>query len=165
MVCWGIFFNLLTLSKKITNFALNALPLTKRTKKVKQSKQDIVKFLQEKGTQFSKELKEKATKWELMFKDILEELGYKFEFQLPIICNGKHLYILDFLLIDYQIFIELDGAQHFTKQGLKKDNLRTRRLRKEGYQPLRFPNKQVETLTKDQIDGIIKTKISLLKLA
>jgi hypothetical protein len=30
---------------------------------------------------------------------------------------------------------------------------------------LRFPNKQVETLTKDQIDGIIKTKISLLKLA
>jgi very-short-patch-repair endonuclease len=165
VVCWGIFFKLLTLSKKTSNFALNALPLAKRTKKTKQSKEELLKFLQEKGTQFSKELKQKATKWELLFKDILEELGYKFEFQLPVICNGKHLYILDFLLIDYQIFIELDGAQHFTKLGLKKDNLRTRRLRKEGYQPLRFPNKQVETLTTEQIKGIIETKISLLKLA
>lgn len=160
----GDFFNLLTFSEKIANFALNALPLAKRTKKVKQSKQELIKFLQEKGTQFSQELKDKATKWELMFKAILEELGYKFEFQLPVICNGKHLYILDFLLVDYQIFIELDGAQHFTKQGLKKDNLRTRRLRKEGYEPLRFPNKQIENFTKDQIDSIIKTKISLLKL-
>ena len=138
--------------------------MAKRTKRKKQSKQELIKFLEEKGTQFSQELKNKATKWELMFKDILKELGYKFEFQLPVICNGKYLYILDFLLIDYQIFIELDGAQHFTKQGLKKDNLRTRRLRKEGYEPLRFPNKQIETLTKDQIDSIIKTKISLLNL-
>ena len=53
MVCWGIFFNLLTLSKKITNFALNALPLTKRTKKVKQSKQDIVKFQENETLEFN----------------------------------------------------------------------------------------------------------------
>ena len=141
--------------------------MAKRTKRKKQSKQELIKFLEEKGTQFSQELKNKATKWELMFKDILKELGYNFKFQVPVIVNKlkkPQLYILDFLLIDYQIFIELDGAQHFTKQGLKSDNQRTKKLRKEGYEPIRFANKQIEVFTKEQIDSIIKTKISLLKL-
>ena len=136
--------------------------MAKRTKKTKQSKQQLVEFLQEKGREYAKELKKNATQWELKFKGILEGLGYKFKFQVPVICNSKHLYILDFLLIDYQIFIELDGSQHFTKEGKKKDNLRTKRLRKEGYEPLRFPNKQVDNLTTDQIKSIIETKIKLI---
>lgn len=139
-----------------------------KRKTKKKNSEEVVKFLEEKGKEFSKELKNKATKWELMFKDILKELGYNFKFQVPIIVNKlkkPQLYILDFLLTDYQIFIELDGAQHFTKQGLKSDNQRTKKLRKEGYEPIRFANKQIEAFTKDQIDSIIKTKISLLKLA
>lgn len=138
--------------------------MAKRTKKTKQSKEQLVEFLQQKGKEFSKELRNNATQWELKFKSILEELGYKFNFQVPVICNKKHLYILDFLLTDYQIFIELDGSQHFTKEGKKKDNLRTKRLRKEGYEPLRFPNKQIDNLTSNQIRTIIETKISLLKV-
>ena len=129
--------------------------------KKKSNKKDIVKFLEEKGKEFANELKDNATPWELKFKSILEELGYKFNFQVPVICSKKHLYILDFLLTDYQIFIELDGSQHFTKEGKKKDNLRTKRLRKEGYEPLRFPNKQIDNLTIEQIKSIIETKIKL----
>ena len=49
--------------------------MAKQTKRKKQSKQELIKFLEEKGTQFSQELKNKATKWELMFKDILKELA------------------------------------------------------------------------------------------
>lgn len=143
----------------------NAPPLAKRIKKTKQNNEEVVKFLEEKGKEFSKELTKKATKWELMFKDILKELGYNFKFQVPVIVNKlkkPQLYILDFLLIDYQIFIELDGAQHFTKKGLKNDNQRTKKLRKEGYEPIRFANKQIEVFTKEQIDSIIKTKIELI---
>lgn len=137
--------------------------MAKRTKRTKRNKQEVVKFLQEKGDQFSKELKNKATIWELRFIDILNELGYNFKFQVPVICSNKYLYILDFVLTDFNIFIELDGYQHFTKQGMKKDNLRTKRLKKIGYQPLRFPNKQIETFTTEQIKSIIETKINLIK--
>ena len=132
--------------------------------KRKSNKKDIVKFLEEKGKEFSEKLRKNATQWELKFSNILKQLGYKFEFQVPIICAKKHLYILDFVLTDYQIFIELDGAQHYTKEGKKKDNLRTKRLRKEGYEPLRFPNKQVDNFTIEQIKTIIDTKISLINL-
>ena len=130
--------------------------------KKKSNKKDIVKFLEEKGKEFSQELKNNATEWELKFLDILKQLGYKFEFQVPVICNKKHLYILDFLLTDYQLFIELDGKQHFTKEGKKKDNLRTKRLRKEGYEPLRFANKQIDAFSIEQLKNIIETKIKLI---
>lgn len=130
------------------------------TNKVKGEK--LYEFLLAKGKEFAKQLKTKATPHEKQFYKILKDLHYKFQFQVPIITNKKHLYILDFLLTEYNIFIELDGSQHNTKAGLKKDNLRTKRLRKEGYEPIRFANKQVVTFTKDQIDTIIKTKIKLL---
>lgn len=137
-----------------------------RKKTKKKNPEETINFLEEKGKEYSQKLIKNATKWELLFKDILKQLGYKFKFQVPVIVNKlkkPQLYILDFLLTDYQVFIELDGAQHFTKEGLKKDNQRTKKLRKEGYEPLRFPNKQVETFTTEQINTIIKSKISLLK--
>lgn len=137
----------------------------KKTKKEKLEEKVI--FLEELGKTRSKELTIKATKWEKDFLKLLKELNYKVKFQVPVIVNKlkkPQLFILDFLLIDYQIFIELDGAQHFTKKGLKNDNQRTKKLRKEGYEPIRFANKQIEVFTKEQIDSIIKTKISLLKL-
>lgn len=139
----------------------------KRKKKAagKTKSQQTYEWLVAKGKEFSKDLRNKATEHEKLFYKILKDLHYKFEFQVPVIANKKHLYILDFLLVDYQIFIELDGSQHFTPEGKKKDNLRTKRLRKEGYEPLRFANKQVTTFSKENIDQIIKTKISLINLA
>jgi very-short-patch-repair endonuclease len=128
----------------------------------KSNKKDIVKFLEEKGKEFSEKLRKNATQWELSFLETLRSLGYKFEFQVPIICNKKHLYILDFLLVEHNIFIELDGKHHFTKENIKKDNLRTKRLRKEGYEPLRFTNTQIDKFSTEMLKNAIDNKILLL---
>ena len=42
-------------------------------------------------------------------------------------------YILDFYSPEYKIGIEADGGQHFTDEGRKQDNVRTRKLSKSGY--------------------------------
>lgn len=138
-----------------------------KKKPKKEQIQDKIKYLENLGKIRAKELTQKATKWEKELYKILKDLHYKFTFQVPVIVNklkSPQLFILDFLLTDYNIFIELDGSQHYTKQGLKKDNLRTKKLRKEGYEPIRFPNKQISVFTKEQIDSIIKTKILVLNL-
>lgn len=134
----------------------------KKATKGKTNGEQTYEWLIAKGKEFAKDLRKKATEHERLFYKTLKDLHYKFEFQVPVIANKKHLYILDFLLVDYQIFIELDGSQHYTPEGMKKDNLRTRRLRKEGYEPIRFSNKQVSILSKESIDQIIKTKIMLI---
>lgn len=104
-------------------------------------------------------------KWELILFSHLKQLGYKLKSQQPIICKYKYGYIVDFLLVDYNLIIEADGAQwHSTKAQQKADNQRARRLLKEGYYILRFWNKQISTFSKETIDQIIKQKISLIKL-
>lgn len=125
---------------------------------VKEKKERKFKFLTTLGKKFSKKLTKKATKHELIFYRYLKDLHYKFKFQEPIITKNNVLYIVDFLL-EGSICIELDGSQHYTKEGRKKDNLRTRRLKKEGFHLIRLSNKQVSVLTKEQIHDIISTKI------
>lgn len=123
-------------------------------------------WLVAKGKEFAADLKSKSTKYENMLFKTLKELGYKFEFQYPIICNLKKLYIADFVLTDYNLIIEVDGVScHSSKEDRKADNQRTKKLRGEGYAVIRLWNKQVETFTKPQIDQIIKLKIDLLKSA
>lgn len=104
------------------------------------------------------------TKWESLLKKYLSDLHYKFQFQVPIIYKRKG-YIVDFLLTDYKIFIEVDGKKfHSSKEQIRKDNLRTRRLQTLGYQPLRFTNSQISTFKKEQIQDIIEMKISMTNL-
>lgn len=134
----------------------------KKAAKGKTKSQVTYEWLVAKGQEFAKDLRKKATPHEKSFYKTLKDLHYKFEFQVPVICNKKYLYIVDFLLTDYQIFIELDGSQHNTPEGRKKDNLRTKRLRKEGYEPLKLTNRQVAIYTKEQIKNIINTKIMLI---
>jgi very-short-patch-repair endonuclease len=122
-----------------------------------------VKFLTELGYKNAKDLRSRATKHEVKVKKFLQELGYLFKFQCPIICNKKHLYILDFYLLDYGLFLEIDGYFHSLPQNVKRDNLRSRRLKREGLLPIRLTNKQVEVFTKEQINQIITSKINLLK--
>lgn len=96
----------------------------------------------------------------------MDQLGIKYEFQVPIVTlkSALKLYILDFLLIDFNIFCELDGKQHNTSEGKKYDLIRTRKLKKEGYEPLRFSNRQIHTFTLEQINKCINLKIDMLKL-
>ena len=122
-------------------------------------------FLKKIGETNAKSLRLTSTPEEKILYKYLKELGYKFEFQVPIIIPLRvpKLYIVDFLLDTYKIFIECDGRQHNTKEGLASDNLRSRRLKTLGYQPLRFTNRQIKTFTRNQIKEVIENRINMLK--
>jgi very-short-patch-repair endonuclease len=119
-----------------------------------------VRFLQNKGKEYAKSLTEKATAWELLFKANLECWEINFVFQKPVVCNKDSLFILDFYLPEYKVAVELDGAQHYTKEGKKKDKRRTRLLKKEGIHVLRVPNSLVNTITKLNFKNLLTPYVS-----
>ena len=124
-------------------------------------KQWLLNFLKDKA----KLLKINKTIWETSLYTTLKDLHYKFKFQVPVICAEKHGYILDFLLTDYNLVIEVDSVKyHNSPQQRKKDNLRTRRLKKEGFHLIRLMNSQISKYSAQDIDNIIKSKIMLIDL-
>jgi very-short-patch-repair endonuclease len=140
--------------------------LAKTKRKNKKDPEELKQFLLKQGEIFSQQLTLNATEWEKILINTLNTLGYNYKFQVPIvvpITKSYKLYILDFLLTDYNIFIEADGkACHTSKEQIKSDNLRTKRLSKLGYVPLRLTNKQIQTFTNKQIDEILKIRINML---
>ncbi len=116
---------------------------------------DKIEYLKQKGIEFSNKLIANATKWELEFKSKLENLGIKFYFQQPIICSNKYLYIMDFYLPQFKLCIELDGKNHFTPSGIRKDKLRTHRLKKEKIQVIRIANADVNSIDDEYIIKIL----------
>lgn len=52
-------------------------------------------------------------------------------------------YIVDFVSLEKQLIIELDGGQHNSEDGKKKDKERTLWLKNNGYQLMRFWNNEV----------------------
>ena len=59
-------------------------------------------------------------------------------------------YILDFFSIDAKLVIELDGGQHYTEEGRRKDRIRDTYLKEQGLTVLRFSDNDVLT----NIDGV-----------
>lgn len=106
-----------------------------------------VAFLKEKGREFARDLRDRATEWEIAFMKVLRQAQLAFVFQYPVICNKRNLFILDFYLPKQKIAIELDGASHYTPEGQKRDKRRTACLKKEGIRVIRFMNRQVEEVT------------------
>lgn len=131
--------------------------------KIRKTKEDRLKGLSEFLDRKASKLKREKTKWEKIMAKHLSDLHYKFQFQIPIIYNptGKTPkgYIVDFILTDYKIIIEVDGQWHLEKSQLKYDRQRTKKLKTLGYSVIRFLNKQVSTMTKEEIDSIIKQQI------
>jgi very-short-patch-repair endonuclease len=135
-------------------------------KKKRKTKEESIQTLKQFLDRMAKKLRARRTQWEQSLYVTLKDLGYKFEFQKPVVCRGKYGYILDFVLTDYNIVIEADGVStHGSKEQQKKDGVRTRRLKKEGYSLIRLWNRQISTYSKEQINDIIQTKIELLKLS
>ena len=130
--------------------------------KKKKSKQQItLELLERAGVFYSKKLIASATSWELKIKRMLDILGVEYIFQHPIICNKKKLYILDFYFPKTNTALEIDGAQyHTTPEQKKKDNLRTRRLRKEGIIVRRLTNRQVTYYTDQCLHQLLKMFIN-----
>lgn len=129
--------------------------MAKKRKTKEQQLEGLTQFL----NRTAKKNRNNLGKWENILFRYLKDLGYRFKCQVPIIhkMNG---YIIDFLLIDYPIFIEADGRWHNTPEQRKKDNRRSKHLMKEGLHPLRLANKQISTFSKENIDQIIKQKIA-----
>lgn len=126
-----------------------------KRKKRKCSSDLRVEFLIEKGKEFSADLIKKATKWEIDFKKKLECTKIPFIFQFPIVCNKRNLFILDFYIPKYKLAIELDGAGHYTPEGMKSDKRRTACLKREGIRVARIMNMQVVEFTSEHIKELI----------
>ncbi len=138
--------------------------------KVKKTKEEKllskIKFLENLGKQYRDNLVNNQTDYEKILYKFLKDLHYKFKFQEPVVVNKDkkpQLFILDFLLTDYNLVIEADSVKHHSsKSDVKADNYRSKLLKQEGYYILRLFNKQISNYSKDQINDIIKMKISNL---
>ena len=83
----------------------------------------------------------------------LKVIGFHFRRQAPFRSN-----ILDFVEHTRGLVIELDGAQHADIRHKVRDEIRDRTLTAEGYQVLRFSNRDVLK----NIDGTIEYVVSVL---
>ena len=98
---------------------------------------------------FQKELLEKATPAELKFKHIaeLKRIPLHFQEQINIINKEgtriEKFYFVDFLDKRYNLIFEVDGDYHYNKEQRRKDNLRTKELKRLGYKVFRISNEDV----------------------
>ena len=112
----------------------------------------------------SKRMINNPTKWELQIRKTLSDLHYNFKTQVPYITKKGKGYILDFLLTDYNLIIEIDGkSTHSSKAQVRKDNIRSKNLKKEGFHILRLMNSQVTKYSVAEIFQIIDSRINMLK--
>ena len=93
-----------------------------------------------KNTILAKNLRKNATKQEKhLWYDFLKDYEIKFQRQKTI---GE--YIVDFYCPSLKLAIEIDGNQHYSKEGLEKDNIRTKEINKQGVQIIRITNNQID---------------------
>ncbi|MBI5211812.1 MAG: DUF559 domain-containing protein, partial [Nitrospirae bacterium] len=52
-------------------------------------------------------------------------------------------YIVDFYCPEANLIIEIDGGQHYSDEGFKKDEIRDNYMREQGCKVLRFSDKEV----------------------
>jgi very-short-patch-repair endonuclease len=65
-------------------------------------------------------------------------------------------YIADFACLAARLLIEVDGSQHGTDGGKRRDDARTRWLNAEGYRVLRFWNNDVMSEPKSAMEAIYR---------
>ena len=71
--------------------------------------------------------------------------------------NRQHIigdYIVDFVCLEEQLVIEVDGDYHYNKEQIENDFERTVALSRMGFQVLRFDNDMVLHHIEDVIDRI-----------
>ena len=70
-------------------------------------------------------------------------------------------FIADFYCQKEKLIVEIDGAEHFTEEGRRKDALRTEVLEKYDLTVIRFTNSQIDknfNAVCDHIDKIVKSR-------
>lgn len=79
--------------------------------------------------------------------------GLHFRRQAPI---GR--YIVDFVCYEKKLIIEVDGGQHNSEQGIRKDLTRTEWLNSQGFHVLRFWNNDIS----NNLEGVLTSILSYL---
>ena len=107
----------------------------------------------------AKNLRKNATKQENhLWYDFLSKYEVRFQRQKAI-----DNFIADFYCHQAKLIIEIDGSQHYTEEGIKKDEFRTEILEEYGLMVIRFTNHQINTNFRgvcDYIDYIVRTTLS-----
>jgi len=85
-----------------------------------------------------------------------DKLGVRFRRQFGI---GE--YIVDFYAPIIKLVVEVDGNQHYTKEGLEYDKVRSEYLEAVGETILRFKNQEIKNEIEKVID-VIKNKVEEL---
>ncbi|MEI6579763.1 MAG: DUF559 domain-containing protein [Eubacteriales bacterium] len=105
----------------------------------------------------AKELRKNMTPQERhLWYDFLSKYPVRFQRQKSI-----DNYIADFYCFKAKLIIELDGSQHYSDEGLAKNNERTRVLETFGLEVIRFSNLDIDTNfygVCESIDSIVKAK-------
>lgn len=109
-----------------------------------------------KNTILAKNLRKNATKQEKhLWYDFLKDYEIKFQRQRPI-----DEFIADFYCQKANLVIEIDGNQHYSIEGMKKDKFRTEKLELYDLTVIRFTNEQIDNDFYDvceYIDKIVKS--------
>ena len=109
-----------------------------------------IKLLEDQRKSLRKSLTSaEATLWTLLKGKQLE--GRKFRRQ-----HSVGYYILDFYCSSENLAVELDGQHHFTDEGLKHDEERTKFLNSKNIRVIRFENEEVFQSPQDVLNEIKK---------
>ncbi|MBO5912885.1 MAG: DUF559 domain-containing protein [Clostridia bacterium] len=110
----------------------------------------------------AKNLRKNATKQENhLWYDFLA--AYRPRFQRQKVIDN---FVADFYCHKAKLIIEIDGMEHYTESGMKKDEFRTERLENYGLTVIRLTNRQVDIQFEESctyIDNIVKDSLSQLR--
>ena len=90
------------------------------------------------------------TNSQILRKNMTKEerrLWYDYLKNIPLTINRQKIYgnyILDFYCSKAKVAIELDGSQHYEKEGKEKDEIRDRCLAEQGILVLRYSNYDID---------------------
>lgn len=109
---------------------------------------------------FSSELKAKATPAEKHFLLLLDKLGIRYDFQMPV-RKKDHFFVVDFYLKDYATIIEIDGEYHCSLDQQVKDSSRTTEiLQKTKFaRVLRYTNGEVFSFDSNRLAKDLASKL------
>ena len=82
----------------------------------------------------------------MIFRKKLNDWGVRYDFQ-KIVCG----FILDFILPEYDLIVEIDGLQHYTKWGLLRDKYRDAVLNQAGFTVLQIRNAEVKDYAREDL--------------
>jgi very-short-patch-repair endonuclease len=89
------------------------------------------------------ELINKSTKSEIVIRKLLDANNIEYIQNYPVKINDKCTFFVDFYLLDYNCYLEIDGAYHFTEEQRKKDSGRRTLIRvKRKWKEIRISNRQ-----------------------